>query len=244
MSQRFGGKVAVVTGGGAGYGRGIVEKLKSEGAEVIIADINESASQTASELGCTFVRANVAEQAGWRSILNAAITKHGRIDVIVSNAGACYLKKPTDTVSESEYDLMMNVNVKSLFHAATTIVPHLLEKKQPAVFVSIASISGIRPRPELTWYSASKAAANTASNSLAIEYASKGIRFNTVCPALGITSMTTILTDDQLKGMASVIPIGRMCTPRDVANAVAYLASDDADFITGVNFQVDGGRCV
>lgn len=190
MSQAFSGKVAVVTGGGSGYGRGIVEKLKSAGAEVIIADISESAgSQTARDLNATFIRANVADRSDWCSILNVAIEKYGKLDIVVNNAGACYLKKPSEMVSESEFDMMMKVNLKALYFSVSVIVPHLLECGQRATFVNIASTSGIRPRPGLTWYCASKAAINNASNCLALEYASNGIRFNTVCPVFGLTSM-------------------------------------------------------
>lgn len=189
MSGKFAGKVAVVTGRGAGYGRGIAEKLRKEGAQVVIADRNESVCQTASKLQSSFVHADVTNAAGWRGILKAALASYGRLDVVINNAGACYLKKSSETVSEAEFDLMMDVNVKALFHCVNVIIPHLLEKNQPAVFVNIASISGIRPRQGLTWYSASKAAINAATNSLAVEYASKGIRFNTVCPAIGITAM-------------------------------------------------------
>ncbi|CAI4218383.1 unnamed protein product [Parascedosporium putredinis] len=239
MVGRLAGKVALVTGGASGYGLGIAKKLKAEGATVIIADLSATlGTQAAGELEASFIEANVAERSSWEAILNTAINQHGGLDIVINNAGACYLKKPTETVTESEYDLMMNVNVKALFLSVSVIVPYLLSNKRKAVFVSVSSVSGVRPRPELTWYSASKAAINTASNSMAVEYAPNGIRFNTVCPAIGLTSMTDILTDAQKAEMSSAIPLGRSCTPRDVANAIAYLASDEADFITGVNLQV------
>lgn len=190
MSGKLAGKVAVVTGGGAGYGRGIVEKLRNEGAEVVIADMSESAgTQAAANLDATFVQANVAKRSDWQSILETAIRKYGKLDIVVNNAGACYMKKPSETVSEDEFDLMMNVNVKAIFHSVAVIVPYLLARKHTAVFVNIASTCAIRPRPELTWYSASKAGTNAASNSLAIEYAARGLRFNTICPVVGLTAM-------------------------------------------------------
>lgn len=186
----FKSKVAIVTGGGSGYGRGIAEKLRQGGAEVLIADISEFAGvQTASELGATFVKANVTSRQDWEAVLTTALDKYGKLDIVVNNAGACYLKKETENVSEREYDEMMNVNVKALFHCVSVIIPHLLHHKHPAAIVNIASTSGIRPRPGLTWYNASKAAVIASTKSLAVEYAAKNIRFNTVCPVFGLTSM-------------------------------------------------------
>ncbi|KAJ5707657.1 hypothetical protein N7488_007458 [Penicillium malachiteum] len=128
----------------------------------------------------------------------------------------------------------MNVNVRSILNSVAVIVPHFLQQGD-GVFVSIASTSAIRPRPGLAWYAASKAAVNVASNGMAIEYGSRGIKFNTVCPVVGLTSMTNTMQQSDLDAFASTIPLGRMCTPEDVAGAVAYLVSPDANFITGVN---------
>jgi NAD(P)-dependent dehydrogenase (short-subunit alcohol dehydrogenase family) len=190
MASRLSGKVAIVTGGGTGYGLGIATKLKNEGAEVIIADISEANGTTAAkELNGSFVKADVTSRSDWQNLLDSAINKYGKVDIVVNNAGVCYDKKPSETVSDREFDLTMNVNVKSIFHSVAVVVPYFLSKDQDGVFISIASTSAIRPRPELSWYAASKAAVNIASNALAIEYASRKIRFNTVCPVVGLTSM-------------------------------------------------------
>lgn len=245
MNRRFERKVAIVTGAGSGYGFGIATKLKSEGADIVIADISEiNGSQAAKELNAIFVQTDVAKRDHWQTLLETTIKQYGRLDIVVNNAGVCYDKKPTHTVTEQEFDLAIAVNVKSIFHSAAVIIPHFLEQGHDAVFINIASTSAIRPRPELAWYAASKAAVNVASNAMAVEYASKKIRFNTVCPVVGLTAMTSDMNPADRAAFASVIPVGRMCTPEDVASAVCYLASPEAIFITGVNLQVDGGRCV
>jgi NAD(P)-dependent dehydrogenase (short-subunit alcohol dehydrogenase family) len=259
MTGRHSGKIAIVTGSGSGYGRGIAEKLVAEGAQVIIVDISEEAGlKAATELNATFVHANITKRTDWENVLLTAVSKFGSVDIIVNNAGICYDAKPSETVEEALFDRLMDVNVKSIFQSTSVILPYLLKEKKKAVFISTASTSAMRPRPELSWYAASKAAVNTVSNAMAVEYASRGIRFNTVCPVVGLTNMqvqpclietskrgltwirtSNFLSDEEnQKRFASVIPTGRMCTPRDVANAVSYLASDDADFITGVNFPV------
>jgi NAD(P)-dependent dehydrogenase (short-subunit alcohol dehydrogenase family) len=186
----FSAKVVIVTGAGSGYGRGIADKIKHLGANLVIVDISDSTGrQAATELGGSFVKADVTKREDWEEVLHKTLEEHGRVDVIVNNAGVCYDKQPSETVPETVLDFMLAVNLKAFFHSVGVIVPHLLSQKQKAVFVSIASTSGIRPRPELTWYNASKSALITASNSLAVEYASRNIRFNTVCPVIGRTSM-------------------------------------------------------
>ncbi|KAK5332045.1 hypothetical protein LTR20_005347 [Exophiala xenobiotica] len=238
MSLRLEGKVAIVTGGASGYGKGIASKLKAEGAQVLLLDLNTSlGNQTATELDVTFLKADVTVRSDWEHALKAAIDTYGKLDIIVNNAGVSHDQKATETTTVADFDKCFGVNVKSLFLSSTVLLPYLLEKKSSAAFISIASTGGIRPRPGLTWYSASKAAVNTASNAMAVEYASRGIRFNTVCPVAGLTDMTkTILGPDELEsGFLKTIPAGRLCTPADVGSAVCYLASDEANFITGVN---------
>lgn len=190
MTGRLQGKVAIVTGAGSGYGKGIATKLLSEGANVVVADISEAnGTKAAEELQATFVKSDVTSRSSWQSLLESTLQKYGRLDIVVNNAGVCYDKKPTETVTDKEFDLMMNVNVKSIYHSVGAIVPHFLSKEQEGVFINIASTSAIRPRPGLAWYAASKAAVNVATNALAVEYASRKIRFNTVCPVVGVTSM-------------------------------------------------------
>ncbi|OTA65764.1 3-oxoacyl-reductase [Hypoxylon sp. EC38] len=247
---RLEGKVAIVTGGASGFGRGIAAKFVDEGAKVIIADLSEEAGQTAAqELSCNFATADVTKREDWERLLKTALDAYGQLDVVVNNAGAGYVNKPTEEVTEKDFDLVMNVNVKSIYISTNVLLPYFLEQKRPGNFVQVASTAGVRPRPRLTWYNASKAAVINATKTMAVEYAPQQIRFNAVSPVLGSTGMTHIFigkpnTAENRKAFESVIPLGRGSTPEDVANACCYLASEEAAFITGVNIEVDGGRCV
>ncbi|CAK4031203.1 Hypothetical predicted protein [Lecanosticta acicola] len=248
MPGRLSNKVTIITGAGGGFGKGIAQKFLEEGATVIIADfVQELGTSTAKELGCDFHRTDVTKKEDWESIREFCEGKYGRIDAVVNNAGTTYRNKPTGEVTEEEFDKVMNVNVKSVYWSANIIVPYMQEKKIAGSFVTTASTAGIRPRGGLTWYNASKAAVINASKSMAVEYAKDQIRFNTVCPVVGLG---TGLTDSFLgkpeneKTFMATVPLGRGSTPRDVGNTCCFLCSDEADFLTGIDVPVDGGRCV
>lgn len=189
-SDRLQGKVAIITGAASGFGRGIATKFAQEGAKVIVADLSEEAgTQVASELGGTFIRTDVTQKADWEAALALAIKEYGQLDIVVNNAGASYSNKATESVTEKEFDMVMNVNVKSIYLSTNVIVPYLLKENRPGNFIQIASTAGVRPRGGLAWYSASKGAAITATKALASEYGPKQIRFNAVSPVVGITGM-------------------------------------------------------
>jgi NAD(P)-dependent dehydrogenase (short-subunit alcohol dehydrogenase family) len=182
--------VALITGAASGFGKGIAEKFANEGARVIIADLAEEAGQkTASELGGVFLKADVTKKADWEALLALALEKFGQLDAVVNNAGASYSNKDTMDVTEREFDLVMNVNVKSIYMSTSVLVPYFLETKRPGNFVQIASTAGLRPRGGLTWYCASKGAVITATKALAAEYGPNQIRFNAVSPVVGVTGM-------------------------------------------------------
>ncbi|KAK7935468.1 3-oxoacyl-reductase [Apiospora marii] len=243
-------KVAVVTGGASGFGHGIAAKFVEEGAQVIVADLSEDAgSAAAAELKCDFVRADVTRREDWEALLRTAVDRFGGLDIVVNNAGTTYANKPTDAVTEHDFDLVMKVNVKSVWLSTDVLLPYFLENQRPGCFIQIASTAGVRPRPNLTWYNASKAAVINATKTMAVEFGPKQIRFNSVSPVVGSTGMTHLFlgkpdTEENRKGFLSVVPLGRPSTAADVGNACCYLASDEASFITGVNLEVDGGRCV
>ncbi|KAI1485923.1 3-oxoacyl-reductase [Biscogniauxia mediterranea] len=247
---RLEGKVAIVTGGASGFGRGIATKFVEEGARVIIADLSEEAGQgVAKELGCRFAKADVTKREDWERLLKEAVDALGRLDIVVNNAGATYANAATHEVTDGDFDLVMNVNVKSIYLSTSVLLPYFLGNERPGSFVQVASTAGVRPRPRLTWYNASKAAVINATKTMAVEYGPQQIRFNAVSPVVGDTGMTHLFigkpnTPENRRAFESVIPLGRGSTPADVAGACCYLASDEAAFVTGVNLEVDGGRCV
>ena len=164
LGSRLQGKVAVVTGGGSGFGKGITAKFVQEGAQVLIADLSEEAgNSTAKELGCRFARADVTRREDWESLLSVVLAEYGQLDIVVNNAGAAYANKATEEVTDGEYDLVMNTNVKSIYLSTSVLLPYFLRNERPGSFIQVASTAGVRPRPRLTWYNASKAAVITAT---------------------------------------------------------------------------------
>lgn len=183
MSGRLQGKVAIVTGGASGFGKGISERFSKEGAKVIVADLSEdTGSAVAKDVGGTFVKADVTNRSHWENLLKTAVDQYGQLDIVINNAGTTYSNKPTETVTDKDFDLVFNVNVRSIYISASVILPYFLEKGIKGSFIQISSTAGIRPRPGLTWYNASKAAVSVATKTMAVEYGPKGIRFNSVCP--------------------------------------------------------------
>jgi 3-oxoacyl-[acyl-carrier protein] reductase len=246
-------KVAIVTGGGSGFGEGISKRFAAEGCQVIVNDINvDGGERVVSDIKsaggqAAFVKGNVAVDADWASLLKATIDQFGHLDIVINNAGTTHRNKPMIEVTDEEFDLVYNVNVKGIYYSAKHIVPYF-RKQGGGNFVTIASTSGLRPRPGLVWYSGSKGAAIIASQAMAVELAPDNIRVNVVNPVAGDTPLLSEFmgsdTPEIREKFASVIPLGRFSQPRDIANACLYLASDEADFITGTCIEVDGGRCV
>lgn len=162
---RLEGKVAIVTGGASGFGRGIATKFAAEGARVVLADVAEEAGAAAAAAlpQCAFVRADVTRAGDWAALLQTALDRFGQLDVVVNNAGATYANKPTETVTEADFDLVMAVNVKSVWLSTHVLLPYFLDRARPGCFLQVASTAGVRPRPNLTWYNASKAAVINAT---------------------------------------------------------------------------------
>ena len=248
MDKRFSGKVAVVTGGASGFGEGIARRFAQEGAHVAIADLNEGAAKNlAKEIGGLAVRADISREGDVKDLVQTVRAQWGEINILVNNAGIGHKPQALETLSEETFDRILAINVKSVFLMAREIVPAMKKRKRGAI-LNIASTGGISPRPNLTWYNASKGWMITATRAMAVELAPFGIRVNAINPVAGETPLlATFMGEDtpeiRAKFLAS-IPIGRFSTPADIAAAACFLCSDEASMITGVALEVDGGRCI
>lgn len=248
--MRLNGKTAIVTGGASGFGAGIARKFATEGARVMIADINgDAAAAMAAELGETAIAqpVDVADATSVQAMAEAALAAFGHLDILVNNAGVTHLPTPLDQVSEDDFDRVFNVNMKSVYLTARALVPHMKERQSGAI-LNIASTAGVSPRPNLNWYNASKGWMITATRTMAVELAPAGIRVNALNPVAGETPLLKSFMGEDTPEMRakflSTIPIGRFSTPEDMGNAAAFLCSDEASMITGVAMEVDGGRCI
>ncbi|MEM6940047.1 MAG: SDR family oxidoreductase [Pseudomonadota bacterium] len=248
--MRLEGKTAIVTGGASGFGAGIVRKFHSEGARVLIADLNEAMGRAlAEELGDTVevMRTDVADGDDVAQMAITAMTLWGQIDVLVNNAGVTHLPAPLEEISEEDFDRVLLVNAKSVFLTAKSIVP-LMKERGSGVILNVASTAGVSPRPRLSWYNASKGWMNTATKGMAVELAPQGIRVNALNPVAGETPLLKSFMGGDTREIRAkflaTIPLGRFSTPDDMGNAACYLCSDEASMITGVCMEVDGGRCI
>ena len=247
--MRLKDKVAIVTGGGSGFGEGIVRKFVAEGAKVIVADRDaQAAARVAASVGAAAraVSADVTIDADVARMVKSA-EQFGALDILVNNAGIGHVPQPLETLDEKTFDQVLAVNVKSIYLAARHVVP-LFKQRKKGVILNIASTAGVSPRPSLTWYNSSKGWVITATRSMAVELAPSGIRVNALNPVAGETPLLkTFMGTDTPEVRArflSTIPLGRFSTPEDIANASAFLCSDEASMITGVAVEVDGGRCI
>ena len=248
--RRLEGKGAFVTGAAQGFGQAIAETFAREGARVAIADLQkDKADAVAKAIGgsALSLRCDVSKASEVEAAAKAAIDAFGRVDILVNNAGTTHRNQPMLDVDEAEFDKVFAVNVKSIYLTARSFVPHFREKGG-GVIVNIGSTAGIRPRPGLAWYNATKGAVNLLSKSMAVELAPSGIRVVALAPVAGETPLLSMFmgedTPEKRAAFRASIPLGRLSTPQDIANAALFLASDEASMITGSVLEVDGGRCI
>ena len=249
--MRLENKTAIVTGAASGFGAEIARQYIAEGANVALADINEAGARALAEsLGerAIAVRCDVTQRADIDALVQRTVEAFGGLDIVVNNAGWTHKNGPLLDVDEATFDRVYDINVKSIFHMVHAVVPRMRQQRS-GVILNIGSTAGIRPRPGLTWYNSSKGAVNLMSKSLAVELGPDGIRVNAICPVMGATGLLEQFmgmpdTPENRKKFIGSIPMGRLSEPRDIARAAVFLASDDAEFITGVEFPVDGGRTV
>lgn len=245
------GQVVVITGAGSGMGRASALAFAAAGAKVMAADINETAAQGVVQeieaqggAAVTF-RADVSKAADVEAMVQAAVTRWGRLDILFNNAGIPMSFTPVEEVTEEQFDRLMSVNVRSVFLGARFAVP-VMKRQGGGVILNTASTAALRPRPGLTPYNASKGAVVTMTKSLAIELAPFHIRVNCICPVATDTPMLDGFIGDKMgrdegrEKFKATIPLGRLCTAEDVAQAALYLAQ--APMVTGAALEVDGGR--
>ena len=251
-------KSIIVTGAGGGIGEGIARRLAVEGAVVIVNDIQPTLGEkvtadiVAAGGQARYVAADVTRGDDWARLVQAAQDFGGRLDVVVNNAGWTHRNRPMLEVSEAEFDKVYAVNMKSIYWSAIHAVPAMRANPggSGGSFINIASTAGLRPRPGLTWYNGSKGAVIITSKSMAAELGPQNIRVNCINPVFnpdtGLSAEFAGGPVDEARRarFLATIPLGRFSTALDVAHAVAYLASDEASFISGVCLEVDGARCV
>ena len=248
--MRLAGKIAVVTGAGGGFGEGIARCFAREGARVVVADLDEAAAhRVAGDIGPSAlpVHGDVSRGPDVQAMVDAAVEKFGGLDIVVNNAGTTHRNQPMTEVDEATFDRVYAVNVKSLYWMAQAALPVLRRQGRGGSIINIGSTAVIRPRPGLVWYNGTKGAVNTMTQCMATELAPDNIRVNSVCPVIGATGMLELFMGQpdgpeiRQRFLAS-IPLGRMSTPADIANACLWLAEDASNFITGILLPVDGGR--
>ena len=233
-----------MTGAGSGFGAGIAARFANEGARVLVADINgDAAAAVASRINASPWVVDVTDNTSVRRMAG----KLPNPDIIVNNAGVTHLPQPMEDVDDADFDRIMAVNMRSVYLMARHFVPQMKDRQSGAI-LNIASTAGVSPRPNLSWYNASKGWMITATKSMAVELAPFGVRVNALNPVAGETPLLkSFMGEDTPEIRAkflSTIPIGRFSTPQDMGNAACFLCSDEASMITGVALEVDGGRCI
>ncbi|MDH3716379.1 MAG: glucose 1-dehydrogenase [Gammaproteobacteria bacterium] len=243
-------KIAIVTGAGSGFGEGMARRFVQEGAQVVVADLDAGAAErVAGEIGAAArpVHMDVSVAADFERAVRTAAEDLGGLDILVNNAGYTHRNSSLLDVTEDVFDRIMAVNVKSIYLGARYAIPAFRDRGG-GVILNIASTAGVRPRPGLTWYNGSKGAVITLTKSMAVELAAEKIRVCALNPVAGETGMLPLFlgedSEERRNLFRATIPLGRLSTPQDIARAATFLVSDEAEFLTGVCLEVDGGRCI
>jgi len=240
-------KVAIITGGGSGIGKATAILFTEEGCKIVIADVDFKSGKEVERIirskgnEAFFIKTDVANSSEVKNLMDKTVEKYGKLDILFNNAGIYFIKN-FEEITEDDWNKTFDINLKGAFLCSKYALPLL--KKTKGTIINNASGLGIRPEPESAAYCASKAGLITLTRSMALQYSKNGVRINCVCPGPILTPLLkeTLPTKKDLDRCASNMPIKRIGTPEEVAKVVLFLASDDASYVTGATYTVDGGE--
>jgi NAD(P)-dependent dehydrogenase (short-subunit alcohol dehydrogenase family) len=239
------GKVTLITGGSTGIGAACAERFAREGAKVVIADVNMQAGQAlAQQLKASFVRCDVSDKSQIDYAIAYVLSQHGRLDVLVNNAGI-FKASPFLEVTEEDFDVVMSVNLRGAFFMAQAAARAMVQCQARGSIINMSSVNGVLAIPVIASYNMSKGGINQLTRAAALALADHGIRVNAVAPGTIATELAAqaVLTDDAAKArILSRTPMRRLGEPQEVAEVVAWLASEASSYITGEIITIDGGR--
>jgi 3-oxoacyl-[acyl-carrier protein] reductase len=251
------GKVALITGAGSGFGKATALLFAKEGAEVVVADLNVEAAKGTVDIikrqggDAISVQADVSEARDCDAMVQSAVDKFGRLDILHNNAGIAMTATLIENITEDVWDRLIKVNLKSVYLGSKAAIP-FMKKQGGGVIINTSSVSAVRVRPGGGAYAVAKAGVSHLTRILALELAPYKIRVNTISPVISETPLgIELIPEAQRKDMEatrkafiSTIPIGRMAVPEDIASAALFLAMDDSSMVTGIDLGVDGGRAI
>jgi len=235
------GKTAIVTGGSAGIGKAIAEEFRNQGASVVIANRSEEKGrQTAEELGCSFIQCDVSSYDAVTDLVDRTVEEHGGLDIMVNNAGIG-MTGTVETTAIDDWQQLLEVNLNGVIYGTRAAMPYL--KESAGCVLNVASVFGLVGGPQTAAYATAKGAVVNFTRTTAVDYAEAGVRVNSICPGFVRTAMTEseLEKDSFYEFVLNQTPIDRVAEPEEVAKPAAFLASEGASYITGVNLPIDGG---
>lgn len=236
--MRLDGKVVIVTGGARGIGRASAELFAEEGATVVVGDIAEVASF--SDPAITVTQLDVTDEQSWQSLVSSVVARHGRVDVLLNNAGAVGSYEPIDTISIEDWDRIIRLNQTGPFLGMRTVIPHMRDAGRGSI-INVSSIWGIVGAAGVAAYTASKGAVRLMSKNAALSYVGDGIRVNSLHPGIIETPMIAAQDKEITAAVVESTPMKRLGKAREIAYGALFLASDESSFMTGAELVIDGG---